>query len=104
MRRISATLPVSVTTSVGELTFGKTSYTVDFEETVDLGADLTIGPEDAQNKDDIEWSSDNTAVATVDENGVVTGVAKGTANITVTVGNVSKTVPVTVAVPLKSLF
>ena len=99
----SATLPVSVTTSVGELTFGKTSYTVDFEETVDLGADLTIGPEDAQNKDDIEWSSDNTAVATVDENGVVTGVAKGTANITVTVGNVSKTVPVTVAVPLKSI-
>ncbi len=99
----SDTIPVNVTTSVGELTFGKTSYTVDFEETVDLGADLTIGPDDAQNKDDIEWSSDNTAVATVDENGVVTGVAKGTANITVTVGNVSKTVPVTVAVPLKSI-
>ena len=99
----SDTIPVNVTTSVGELTFGKTSYTVDFEETVDLGADLTIGPDDAQNKDDIEWSSDNTDVATVDENGVVTGVAKGTANITVTVGNVSKTVPVTVAVPLKSI-
>ncbi len=32
----------------------------------------------------ISWSSDNTAVATVDQNGLVTAVAKGTANITVT--------------------
>jgi hypothetical protein len=32
------------------------------------------------------WSSDNTAVATVDANGVVTGVAAGTANITASSG------------------
>lgn len=30
----------------------------------------------------VEWSSDNTSVATVDSNGVVTAVGKGTANIT----------------------
>ena len=33
------------------------------------------------------WQSDNTAVATVDDNGVVTGVAPGTANITATTGD-----------------
>jgi uncharacterized protein YjdB len=38
------------------------------------------------------WTSDNMSVATVDsETGVVTAVAKGTANIKVQIGNVSAT-------------
>ncbi len=41
------------------------------------------------------WTSDNTAVATV-ENGVVTGVTKGTANITYTYGTATVTCAVTV--------
>lgn len=41
----------------------------------------TVIPADAPNKN-VTWSSDNTSVASVDSNGIVTGVAKGTANIT----------------------
>lgn len=42
----------------------------------------TISPADA-NIRDVEWSSDNEAVATVDAKGVVTPVSEGVANITV---------------------
>ena len=42
----------------------------------------TITPEDATDKS-VTWSSSNTAVATVDNNGKVTAVAEGTATITV---------------------
>lgn len=42
----------------------------------------TVSPEDATNKN-VTWTSDNADVATV-ENGTVTAVAEGTANITVT--------------------
>lgn len=44
----------------------------------------------------VSWGSSNTAVATVDANGVLTAVAAGQATITVTGGGVSTTVPVTV--------
>ena len=50
-------------------------------DTVDL--DVNILPNDANNKNVI-WSSDNTSIATVDEDGVVTARAAGTAVITVT--------------------
>lgn len=43
----------------------------------------TVSPSNATNKA-VTWSSNNTAVATVDSNGKVTGVSVGTANITVT--------------------
>ena len=98
----SATIPVNVTTSVGSLTFTQSNYTVNFEETRNLKDELTVNPEDAV-YDKIEWSSDKPEIASVNENGVVTGVAKGTANITARVGNIYKTVAVTVAVPLKSV-
>lgn len=42
------------------------------------------------------WSSANTAVATVDASGVVTGVAPGTVNVAATAGGVSDTVQVVV--------
>ncbi|MGH8539067.1 MAG: Ig-like domain-containing protein [Stenotrophobium sp.] len=47
------------------------------------------------------WHSDNAGVATVDGNGVVTGVTRGTANITATSGGfTSNSLPVTVTPPI----
>ena len=59
------------------------------EETLDVAVGktaaltVTFTPAYATNKN-ITWTSDNTAVATVSDEGVVTGVAIGTANITAT--------------------
>lgn len=46
--------------------------------------------------DPVAWSSDNEAVATVNESGLVTAVSNGSATITVTAGNVSAACTVTV--------
>ena len=46
---------------------------------------LSVSP--VNTTDPVVYASDNEAVATVDENGVVTAVAEGTARITVTCGN-----------------
>ncbi len=62
---------------------------VTIQETLPLGVDstftlvATIAPEDATNKS-VTWASDDETVATVDANGVVRGIAEGTATITVT--------------------
>jgi uncharacterized protein YjdB len=40
----------------------------------------------------VAWSSSNTGTATVDQNGVVTAVASGSANITATSGSFTATV------------
>jgi uncharacterized protein YjdB len=57
----------------------------------------TVAPSNATNKN-ITWSSSNTAVATVNTSGLVTGVAAGAATITVTTqdGNKTSTSAITV--------
>ena len=55
----------------------------------------TIDPVDAYYSN-IDWSSDNTNNVTVDEDGQITGIASGTANVTAAIDEVSDTVPVTV--------
>jgi uncharacterized protein YjdB len=45
---------------------------------------------------DVEWSSDAEEVATVDVTGLVTGISAGSATITATVGDLERTVDVTV--------
>ena len=64
-------------------------------DTLQLTAVVT--PEDATNKD-IVWESDNLDVATVDENGLVTALSSGTANITVTTedGSFTDSIKITV--------
>lgn len=56
------------------------SVMLDIGETASLSA--TVLPETASNKQ-VLWVSDNTGVATVDQNGLVTAVAPGVTNVTV---------------------
>lgn len=85
------TLPIDVT----GVTLNKSSVTIKEKETTALTA--TISPSNASNKF-VSWSSSNTAVATVDGNGVVTGVKAGTATITVKTVDQGKTASCTVNV------
>lgn len=52
-------------------------------------AEVNIKPEDATNKT-LEWTSSDEKIATVDENGVITGVKKGNCKITATTTDGSK--------------
>lgn len=75
----SATVSFKVEKKNGTLTVTKTEYSVTY------GADdFTIGVDAEDKNSDITYTSDNTAVATVDENGKVHIAGAGTATITVT--------------------
>ncbi len=86
------------TVAVTGVSLDKTTATLTAAgQTVTLTA--TVAPDNATNKN-VAWSSSNSAVATVN-NGVVTAVANGTATITVTTEDGSKTATcaVTVEIP-----
>lgn len=92
---VSATCTVTVINqAVESVSLNVSETTVSVGKTETLVA--TINPENASNKN-VSWSSDNTSVATV-ENGVVTGVAEGTATITVTTEDGGYTATCTVTV------
>lgn len=57
----------------------------------------TVTPADTT--DAVTWSSSDETVATVSEDGTVTGIKEGTAVITATAGNVKAECTVTVKVP-----
>lgn len=76
------------------VTLDKTSASVKQGRTITLTA--TVEPADAVNKN-VTWSSNNASVATVNK-GVVTGVATGSAKITVTTEDGSHTASCTVTV------
>ena len=59
---------------------------------------VTIEPSNATNQD-VAFTSDNEAIATVDANGLVTAIAEGTATITVTVDGKTDTATVNVTEP-----
>ncbi len=94
---IAASFDVNVAVPVKTLKFASTKATVYEDGVIDLSETLTIAPFD--NTDDILWTSSNTSVATVDANGVVTAISKGTAKITANAvaGKKKATVTVTVA-------
>ena len=83
--------PVAVT----GVTVTPAEATVEERKTIQLTA--TVLPEDATNKN-VTWSSSDTTVATVDTNGKVKGVKEGTAVITVTTEDGSKTATATIHV------
>ena len=76
---------------------GGGDFSVKAGETRQLNAKLLAADgTEVTSGDTLTWRSSNTTVASVDANGLVTGVAKGTANITVTVGGKSDAVAATV--------
>ena len=85
----------SVGIPVAGVSLSQTSAKLHFGETLALTA--TVTPANATNKR-VTWSSSDEAVATVDENGVVTAKTSGTATITATtaVGGKKATCTVTV--------
>ena len=87
------------TTLVNTVSLDTTALDLTVGDTQTLTA--TITPDDANNKN-VSWSSDKPSVATVDENGKVTAVAAGTANITVKTVDGEKTAVCTVTVTAKS--
>ena len=91
----SATCAVTVTVAVTGVSLNKTTLSLTKGSTETLTA--TVAPSDATNKN-ITWSSNNTGVATVSNNGIVTAVSEGTATITVKTvdGNKTATCAVTV--------
>jgi uncharacterized protein YjdB len=76
--------PVAVT----GVTVSPTTATISVGGTQQLTA--TVSPSNATNKT-VSWSSSNTSVATVNSSGLVSGVAAGTATITVTTQDGGKT-------------
>lgn len=90
----TATCTVTVSENAIEctgITLNKTTATVEKNATVTLTATTTP----ADTTDDITWASSDTSIATV-EDGVVTGKARGTADITVSCGTKSATCKVSV--------
>ncbi len=75
------TCEVIVGTSVEKITLDKTSLSMAVGKSYTLKD--TVSPSTATNKD-VKWTSSNTKVATVNSNGTVTAVGKGTTTITCT--------------------
>ena len=100
-----AKLPVTVTVPVTGVEFdGIDEVNLDLTTNpkYDLSGHVKLSPTDAEAAG-YNWKSDNHEVATVDNNGVVTAVGKGTANITVEVSNHEATIPVNVKASVGSV-
>ncbi|HTJ53703.1 MAG TPA: Ig-like domain-containing protein [Cyclobacteriaceae bacterium] len=78
------------------VTVSPTSATLNVNATQQLTA--TVTPSNATNKA-VTWSTSNASVATVNSSGLVTGVASGTATITVTTQDGNKTATSAITVP-----
>ncbi len=83
--------PVDVT----GVTITEENQTILVGDTLQLNA--TVSPNDATNKD-VAWTSSDTGVATVSSTGLVTAVAAGSATITVTTDDGSKTATLSLTV------
>ena len=73
-----------------------TDEAVELEIGEEYVPEYTVNPEGYTDAFNPVWSSDNEEIATVDENGKITAIREGTANITIANGDISATLPVTV--------
>ena len=98
----TADCSVTVVMSVASVSLNKTELTIEKGKSETLTA--TVSPSDATDKT-VSWKSSNTSVVTVDQNGRVTAVNAGSAVITVTTNDGSKTATckVTVVIPVTSV-
>lgn len=90
----SCTVPVTFI-HINSIVLDKTELELGLEQSYTLIA--TINPEDASDKT-IKWTSDNSDIAEVDQDGTVTGKTGGTAVITATTQDGNKTASCTVTV------
>lgn len=75
---ITQSIEVKVVAAPAEVTLDRTSATIQISETLQLNA--SVRPASAQDKP-VVWSVDNSSVASVSEEGLVTGLAEGVAVI-----------------------
>ena len=80
----SATCTVNVSVPVSSVVLDRNSITLEEGQSTRLTA--TVLPEDATNKT-LVWSIMNSSVATIDQNGVVTGLQVGSTTVVVNCGN-----------------
>ena len=80
-------------TEAASIKLDQTSVSIHVDESVTLTA--TILPENTTDKT-IKWSSVDQSIATVDQNGKITGIAVGSTTITAQTGNIKATCSVTV--------
>ena len=94
-----ADLAVTVTVAADGVTIDAPQTSIGTGQTMQLTAN--VSPADATNTT-VTWESDNDAIATVDANGLLTGVAEGTATITVTTddGDFTDTQDIDVVAPV----
>lgn len=86
--------PAPVVIPITDLTI--TPDTLDLTESDTEQLTTAISPDNATDKT-VTYTSSNDAIASVDANGLVTAHLAGSATITVTAGDITKTVPVTVS-------
>ncbi len=86
--------------NVESVSLDKTSITLTEEDTEQLTA--TVSPENATDTS-VTWSTENSSIATVSQDGLVTAVGAGTTTITVTTTDSSKTDTCVVTVNAKTV-
>ena len=92
---------VNVIVPITSVTLDRNNISMNKGTTTTLVA--TINPSDTTEDTTKKWESSNDKVVTVDENGMVTAVGRGSAEVTVTVGNKKATATIEVLVPITSV-
>ena len=96
-----ATVNVTGKVSLVGISLNKTSVTLNKGVTDNLT--VSYNPTNTTDSKTVTWSSGNTSVAKVDQNGKITAVNKGTTTITAKVGSKTASCNVTVKVPLTGI-